>query len=98
MQKGKRTLAERERLFMISLEAYKPIYGERMISDFFSYWTEANEGARKMRFEKEKTWCLDRRLKRWFLNSGKYGNASKTLEQRMNEYGAVASDFRNRQK
>src|SRR5690606_23193981 len=34
-------------------------------NDFYSYWTEMNEGGYKMRFEKEKTWNISRRIVTW---------------------------------
>ena len=33
--------------------------------DFIDYWTEPNKSGTKLRFELEKTWSIDRRLKRW---------------------------------
>ena len=95
----KRTLAERERLFSISLQAYIPVYGENMIEDFFDYWTECNEGGKKMRFEKEKTWCIDRRLKRWFrnLSENKRKAVNDDVMKRLHEYKAVANEFRKMQ-
>jgi hypothetical protein len=38
--------------------------------EFFDYWSEPDRAANpKMRFEKEKTWHLGRRLARWARNS-----------------------------
>ena len=43
-------------------------YEETMLKDFFDYWTEHNEKSKKMRFEKERSWNTELRLKRWFKN------------------------------
>ena len=60
------TIEEREKEFknqvhrMISFPA-------DVIIDFFSYWSEPNRSGTKMRFELEKTWDLNRRMRRWQL-------------------------------
>lgn len=43
-------------------------YDGKMIREFFNYWTERNESGTKMRFEKEKTFDIARRLARWHKN------------------------------
>ncbi len=37
--------------------------------EFIDYWTEPNKSGTKLRFELEKTWSIDRRLKRWSNSS-----------------------------
>lgn len=68
------SLKEREATFYEKVLSY---YKEGIISrkdarEFFNYWTEVNPKGRKMRFEKEKTWDLKRRIDRWLLNKGKW--------------------------
>ena len=46
-------------------------YGEKMLKDFFFYWTEPNKSCTKMRYEMEKTWETKRRLARWSANNNK---------------------------
>ena len=41
-------------------------YGKTLIRAFYDYWTESNEGGNRMRFEKEKTFDIKRRLERWY--------------------------------
>lgn len=60
------TREEREDKFRAEAEMYEAEYGERMIRAFCDYWTEF--GGKKMRFEKEKTWELKRRLQTWKRN------------------------------
>lgn len=95
-----RKIAEREKLFIISVSAYTSIYGEEMIQDFISYWTEMNQNGNKMRFEMEKTWNVERRLARWKKNSYVFNKTkdNKTNEQteRMKQYEAVARTFQSR--
>ena len=60
------TRAEREQAFREQADKFIPEYGRKMIDAFCDYWTEF--GGKKMRFEKEKTWELKRRLQTWKRN------------------------------
>ena len=55
----------RKEKFMNALRPYTSQYGSRMIEKFFNYWSEMNPSKTKMRFEKEKTWELGKRLAYW---------------------------------
>lgn len=44
-------------------------YSKETIRDFYEYWIEPNKSKTKMRFELEKTWDLNLRLKKWTRNS-----------------------------
>ena len=57
------TREEREQAFREQADKFIPEYGRKMIDAFCDYWTEF--GGKKMRFEKEKTWELKRRLQTW---------------------------------
>lgn len=63
------TLNERKHSFGEKLIPYMKEYKSEMIRAFFDYWTEANEGGSKMRFEKEKTFEISKRLARWHSNN-----------------------------
>ena len=61
---------KRQEAFRDSLIKYVPKYGKAIIGDFYRYWSEEDRGRKpKMRFEKEKTWNLVRRLDRWEKNN-----------------------------
>ena len=60
------TREEREQAFREQADQFIPEYGRKMIDAFCDYWTEF--GGKKMRFEKEKTWELKRRLQTWKRN------------------------------
>jgi hypothetical protein len=49
---------------------------ESIIKDFIEYWTEDN--GKKMRFEMEKTWNTNLRLKRWVRNQKNFSRGSST--------------------
>ncbi len=42
---------------------------ETMINDFLEYWTESSYKGKKMRFEKEPVFDINRRFKTWKTNS-----------------------------
>ena len=58
------TLARRE-AFYASLVPYVDLYGRDMVRDFFDYWSELSRSRTQMRFEKQPTWELARRLATW---------------------------------
>lgn len=65
---GGTPIEERQRAFYDSLIPFVGQYGKSMIRAFYDYWTEpdrAIDSRKKMRFEKEKTWSLEKRLDRW---------------------------------
>ncbi len=66
---------------------YKDKYSRDMLLEFYYYWTEKNINGKKMRFEKEKTFGLSRRLATWFKNGQKWDkpkhqNAGELLQQK----------------
>lgn len=67
---GGTPIEERQRRFYDSLIPFVSQYGKEMIRDFYDYWSEPDRAAKpKMRWEKEKTWGLERRLGRWRRNN-----------------------------
>lgn len=44
-------------------------YSKQMLDEFFDYWSEHGVRDKKMRFEKEKSYDLTKRLARWSKNS-----------------------------
>ena len=65
--------------FSNSLKPFLVEYGKEMLNEFYLYWTEKGQRARKYRFEKEKTWELSRRLKRWSDNNFNTGSVKKQI-------------------
>ena len=58
---------------------YSGYFPKPMLLEFCEYWTEHNEGARKMRFELEKVFCINRRLKTWQRNTIKFNNGKQAI-------------------
>ncbi len=50
----------------------KDLFIIQELKDFCEYWFEANYNGRKMRFEKEKTFCFKRRWNTWKSNIKKW--------------------------
>lgn len=61
------TLKRREE-FKKSLYPFVEKYSERMVEAFFNYWSELNRSETKMRFEKQETWEVGKRLATWAKN------------------------------
>lgn len=57
------TLSERDKDF--KEKVLKQPFPPDILDEFYEYWSEPNKSESKMRFELEKTWDLNRRLKRW---------------------------------
>ena len=72
------TLEERERIFREEADKYRQTYGDRIIDEFLTYWTEPTPGRKRMRFEGEKTWEMARRISTWFKNDKKFNHGSKS--------------------
>tara|TARA_R110002074_G_scaffold361404_2_gene534405 strand:+ start:5774 stop:6415 length:642 start_codon:yes stop_codon:yes gene_type:complete len=47
-------------------------FANKLCDSFISYWTEMNHKKTRMRFEMEKTWDTEMRLKRWEANENKW--------------------------
>lgn len=65
-------LEERKEEFKNTLKGYVEEYGRDTVFDFFKYWSDHGERGKKMRFEKEKTFNISLRLKKWQENSRKF--------------------------
>ena len=58
------TLTRRDEFYK-SLIPFLSTYGKDMIRDFFDYWSEQNKSGTQMRFEKQPTWEVAKRLATW---------------------------------
>lgn len=68
------------KLFQDELRPFLSEYPREMLNDFYRYWVEPNKKG-KMRWELEKTWRLDLRLKTWHDKGYKnYEKKSNSLE------------------
>jgi hypothetical protein len=67
-----KNIINRKAEFKNSLLPFFDNYTSGMLNEFSDYWTEHGEKDRKMRFEKEKSFSLELRLKKWFANQQKW--------------------------
>lgn len=90
------TLGKRKHAFGEKLIPFIEQYGKKMIREFYDYWTEANENGRKMRFEKEKTFDISKRLARWHkinLEKKKNNESLSNLPIGMNLQNSKDKDY-----
>jgi hypothetical protein len=65
--------------FATSLKIFVDEFGRDTVKDFYNYWIEPNKSKTKMRWEMEKTWDLNLRLKKWASNNfNKNNNGQST--------------------
>ena len=62
------SLDERKKAFLEECDKHCARYGEQIVGDFFSYWSEENKKDGKMLFEYEKTWNTAKRIYKWANN------------------------------
>ena len=65
--KDKEIVIVSNRLKAFKVIVYKCIdkYPKELLDEFFDYWSELNRSKTKMRWERENTWDLGKRIKRW---------------------------------
>ena len=69
----KNSIEKRKQDFANALIPFVDVYGKGMIREFYDYWSETTLNNKKIKFELEKTFSLDRRLKRWSKNAVAFG-------------------------
>jgi hypothetical protein len=68
------SFSDRQKSFKEDLIQYVELYGKDMVRSFYDYWSEPTQtGIEKMRFELERTWKVESRLRTWQrrANNGK---------------------------
>ena len=71
-----KSIKDRKQEFASLLYPFVEKYGRDFINDFYGYWTEHGANDRKMRFEKQTSFSVKRRLKTWEANGHKFGTIS----------------------
>lgn len=51
--------------FKNSISPFLEVYTSDLLNSFYSYWTEHGENDKKVRYQKEKSFSISRRLKTW---------------------------------
>ena len=58
-------IKDRKQTFVALIQKHSAGYDRAMLNEFYSYWTEMNEGGKKMRYEMQRVFDVKRRLKTW---------------------------------
>jgi hypothetical protein len=77
-KKKKPSITERKEQFAKKVFEFIPEFDPKMVDDFFGYWTEHGDNDTKMRFEKQTSFSIKRRLGTWKRNSDNYGTKGHT--------------------
>ena len=64
-----------------------------MLNNFYRYWTEINDGGKKMRFEMEKVFQISSRLVTWHKNDCEKKTNARTSKL---DIGVVLHDSQNK--
>jgi hypothetical protein len=65
-------IERRKSIFKGRVACYLSTYSQSLLNEFYGYWSEHGEKDTKMRFEKEKSFDIERRLKTWKRNAEKF--------------------------
>lgn len=78
-KKKKLSIEDRKKVFTKKVfQIANANFDKEMLNEFLSYWTEHGEEDRKMRFEKQTSFSITRRLTTWKINKQKFNaNGSK---------------------
>jgi hypothetical protein len=78
------SIAERKINFANQLSIYKKDYSKDILNEFYLYWTEHGTNDKKMRFEKQTSFDVSRRLNNWLKNSAKFDTKETVNDDYMN--------------
>jgi hypothetical protein len=78
------SIAERKINFANQLAIYKKDYSKDILNEFYLYWTEHGINDKKMRFEKQTSFDVSRRLNNWLKNSAKFDTKESVNDDYMN--------------
>mgnify|MGYP003669353312 CR=1 FL=1 len=84
------TISNRKNDFVFEVLTFN--YDESILNGFIDYWTEPNKSNTKMKFELNKTWKTELRLKTWATNQKKWdkpknNNTTSHRHQKGQDYG-----------
>lgn len=68
----RKDIKERAKKFGDALKSFSSEYSDQLLNDFFLYWSEHGPNDKKMRFEKQTSFSIARRLAKWKSNAEKW--------------------------
>lgn len=84
------TISNRRNDFVFEVLTFD--YDESILNGFIDYWTEPNKSNTKMKFELNKTWKTELRLKTWATNQKKW-DKPKTNSKSMSKLDAQINEW-----
>jgi hypothetical protein len=81
----KKPYKERKNIFKNTLVALVTENNKDMCQAFYEYWTESSPDGLKMRFEMEKVFDMNRRLRTWARNESKFSTKPKPQGESSND-------------
>lgn len=90
VRKSKGTILIRMEKFKLKVLTRIDKYSKDMLNEFFLYWSEHGENDRMMKFEKTKSFNIDRRLLNWSKNS--YNNKNNERKKRTS-FESASTEF-----
>jgi len=84
------TISNRKNDFVFEVLTFN--YDESILNGFIDYWTEPNKSNTKMKFELNKTWKTELRLKTWATNQKKW-DKPKTNSKSMSKLDAQINEW-----
>lgn len=80
-----KTIEERTKKLYEEIAAFSGTYPKEMLRSFFNYWSEKTRDGKKLKFEKEETWELEKRLQTWQRNEEKFNPKANSTTQQPNQ-------------
>ena len=84
------TISNRKNDFVFEVLTFN--YDESILNGFIDYWTEPNKSNTKMKFELNKTWKTELRLKTWATNQKKW-DKPKSKSKSMSKLDAQINEW-----
>lgn len=75
--KKKKSKKERAVILAEKIAGFKETYSRELLKKFYEYWTESGDNDKKMRFEKERSFSIKRRLTTWKNNENNFKGVQK---------------------
>jgi len=79
------TIKKRKEKFLEEVYAFNDI-DKSTLDDFIDYWIEKNPTGKKMKFEMQKTFDINLRLKRWNRNNFNKNKSTSKIDYQISEY------------
>tara|TARA_R110000803_G_scaffold199073_1_gene262987 strand:- start:321 stop:971 length:651 start_codon:yes stop_codon:yes gene_type:complete len=87
-------ISNRLESFVLEVMAFD--YDKKILEGFIDYWTEPNKSNTKMKFELNKTWATNLRLKNWAANQKKWDVPTKINKNKLTKNTTTMKNVLNK--